>query len=94
MTSEIHIWAFVKEYVVGLLLFIFSLFGWQMKRNQTRIDSLEKTSVPREEFNDTVRSLRTKMDTTATTLTTRIDDGNKATHQRLDRMLEVMAAKD
>jgi len=93
-SGEFHLLELVKDYVVGLGIFILSLFGWQMRRNQSRIDDLEKSAVPRTEFNDTVQSLRTRITDSERTLTDRINAGNRGTHERLDRMLEIIANKD
>ena len=79
-----------KDYILGFVLFIFGLFGWQMKRNATRLDALEKDSVPRTEFNNTVDSLRNTIEKTQTGLTQRIDEGNRGINERLDRLLEIL----
>jgi len=88
---EFHVWDLIKDYVVGLVLFVFSLFGIQMRRNQARIDELEKSCVPRPEFNGTVDSIRNRINETEKTMTDRIDAGNKGTHERLDKLLLQMA---
>jgi len=41
-----------------------------------------------------VQSLRTRITDSERTLTDRINAGNRGTHERLDRMLEIIANKD
>lgn len=59
---------------------ILGMFGWLGRRQIARIDEIERNYVTEDIHNDTVASLRRE-----------IADGNKATHQRLDKMLFIMA---
>jgi len=72
----------VKDVALWLAAALFGILGYQLRSNTKRIDEVEKTYVAREEFNDTVTSIRTE-----------IKEGNRGTHERLDRVLERMADK-
>ena len=65
-----------KDYILAALAGAGAVTLWMLRR----IGALESSRVGRDEFNATVSGLRH-----------RIDDGNRSTHERLDRVLERLA---
>jgi len=61
---------------------IMGFMGWMGKRQVKRIDDIEKNYVSKDDFNATTNSLRTE-----------IHEGNKGTHERLDKMMMLLASK-
>lgn len=59
---------------------VLGLFGWLGQRQITRLDAIESSYVRRDEFDRTVAALRNEIAT-----------GNRETHQRLDKMLLLLA---
>ena len=52
----------VGEYIKYLFLALLGMFGWNLKRQVSRIDDLKDNKLDSVIFNETLKSLRTSMD--------------------------------
>lgn len=68
------------QFAMGALM---SIFAWLGKRHIKRIDDLEakiSNTVSMDQYNGTLAALRSS-----------IDDGNKGTHERIDKLMMFLA---
>jgi len=100
MSEEASVLSFLREWSVAFLSGLLAIIGLQWKR----LSQIERDVVPRgeivQEFGDmhrkidsTEKTLREQVTSTERQLRSEIHDGNKTTHERLDKILDKMADK-
>ncbi len=82
--AEGGIWKWIAvTLLLPALLWLLRIVGGghmaTVKSLKERLEHVEKSHVPRDEFNQTIESLRNK-----------IDEGNTGTHERLDKLMMIM----
>jgi len=72
--------AFLLE---GLILAMLSFVVWVLRRHVTRLENVERDYLPRGEHDRVISSLRNE-----------IRSGQQSTHDRLDKLLLLLASKE
>ncbi len=78
----------LSEIFSGIAVIATAIIWIMFRLHHRHCNQQQKNFVPRDEYNGTVNSLRDEIAKGYRHIELRIDEGNRATHERIDRLTE------
>ena len=90
MLQDISLAELLSGIFSGMAMVATAIIGIMLRRHHHNCNARQENYVPRDEHNGTINSLRDEIAKSYRHIELRIDEGNRTTHERIDRLIEKM----